>query len=181
MERNSFLGLWHGLESVFAGCLMTRRPQRQIVKCVDRLYRRPRPVIRDFNFGERTSRVLDDMLSRSVPCYDEMQRMVVELVGDFARDGTSVYDLGCSTGTTLLHLVRTYGERTDVEFVGVDNSKAMLRRAREKLLGAGYGNRCTFRLADLHELVIENASVVMLILTFQFIRPPDRERLLRRV
>src|SRR3546814_4615889 len=42
-----------------------------------------------------------DMVSRSVPYYDEMQRMTVELVRDFAVDDTNIYDIGCATGTTM--------------------------------------------------------------------------------
>ena len=43
----------------------------------------------------------DDMVGRSVPFYAELQRMTAEIASDFAVDGTNLYDLGCSTGTTL--------------------------------------------------------------------------------
>ena len=58
----------------------------------------------DFTFNKEVVSVFDDMVSRSVPFYDEMQRMTAELAQDFAQDETNVYDIGCSTGTTL-HLL----------------------------------------------------------------------------
>ena len=50
----------------------------------DRLFAGPRPLIEDFQFDDRTASVFDEMVSRSVPFYAEMQRMVGEMVADFA-------------------------------------------------------------------------------------------------
>ena len=58
----------------------------------------------DFTFDATTVRVFDNMVSRSVPFYGEIQRMTAELAAEFAVPGTTVYDLGCSTGTTFLAL-----------------------------------------------------------------------------
>jgi hypothetical protein len=56
----------------------------------------------DFKFGENVARVFDDMVNRSVPYYGEIQRMMAEIAADHAREGAYVYDLGCSTGTTMV-------------------------------------------------------------------------------
>ena len=55
-----------------------------------------------FAFDGNVATVFDDMVSRSVPFYAEIQRMIGELVADFVVDGTTIYDLGCSTGNTML-------------------------------------------------------------------------------
>jgi tRNA (cmo5U34)-methyltransferase len=145
----------------------------------DAIYAEPRPVVTDFNFGAETTAVFDDMLHRSVPYYEEIQRMMTELAGDFAVDGTHVYDIGCSTGATLLNLSRI---EHDVTFIGIDNSDAMLARAAEALQQAGVSQRYVLRNQDLNQgLLIENASVVVMSLVLQFVRPLHRERLLRTV
>ena len=97
----------------------------------DKLFRSRQRLVTDFNFGKKTASVFDDMLSRSVPFYDEMQRMIGEIAADFAVEGTNLYDLGCSTGNTLLMLDRLLPK--NVRFVGVDSSKEMLDQARQKL------------------------------------------------
>lgn len=50
----------------------------------DRLFAEQDRAISDFDFGESTARVFDDMLDRSIPQYGELQRMIGELAGEFA-------------------------------------------------------------------------------------------------
>lgn len=146
----------------------------------DRLFSEDQRSVDDFDFGESTAKVFDDMLDRSVPQYRELQRMISELGGEFALPGTRVYDLGCSTGVTLMGLDRSV--HPEAEIIGVDHSQAMLDKARGKLTEAGASDRITLTAADLNEgLAIENASVVVLNLTLQFIRPLNREKLLHAV
>ena len=133
--------------------------------------------ISDFDFGEATAAVFDDMLERSVPEYRELQRMIGELAATFAEPGTRVYDLGCSTGITLETLAGAI--EAPVEMVGVDYSEAMLERARERLSRLSLPGRVTLVCADLNEGVeMANASVVLLNLTLQFVRPLRRDRLI---
>ena len=146
----------------------------------DRIFADPESRARDFSFDSRTAGVFDDMVSRSVPFYDEIQRMTGELAADFAVPGTNLYDLGCSTATTLIALEPLVDPA--VRFVGVDNSREMLAKAREKLDALPSLRERELIHADLHELpAIENASVVILTLTLQFVRPLHRERLIRTV
>ena len=134
----------------------------------------------DFRFGDETVRVFDDMVSRSVPYYDEMQRMTAELARDFAQPGSALYDLGCSTATTLALL--HYAVDPDVTFVGVDNSPQMLAKAREKLDGLGVTRPVELVLSDIEKMPpLHDASVVVMNLTLQFVRPLHRERLVRQI
>src|SRR5262245_38240452 len=68
---------------------------------VDEVFARPLDRVDDFTFNEEVAGVFDDMVSRSVPQYGEIQRMLAELTAYFATPGSNIYDLGCSTGTTL--------------------------------------------------------------------------------
>ena len=130
----------------------------------------------DFKFNKQTAAVFDDMVSRSVPFYDEMQRMTTEITADFAVPGTNLYDLGCATATTMLALDRAIDP--GVRFVGVDNSEDMLAKARAKLQQAGVKRAYDLVVADLHKgQIVENASVVLLLLTLQFVRPLYRDRM----
>lgn len=146
----------------------------------DKLFAKSRSKSADFQFNADTASVFDDMVSRSVPYYEEIQRMVGELVADFAQPGTNIYDLGCATGTTFLALDGVVDPR--VRFIGVDNSDDMLEKARVKLDALESKRNFELINADLHTgPVIENASVVILLLTLQFVRPLQRERMLSRV
>ena len=148
----------------------------------DRLFAEPRRRVDDFDFGEATASVFDDMLDRSVPFYAEIQRMAAELAADYAQDGSSIWDLGCSTATSFLAIDRALAADMNVRFVGLDSSPEMLARARAKLTDAGFARPFDLRVADLDEdLAIDDASVVLLVLTLQFVRPLHREGLVRSV
>jgi tRNA (cmo5U34)-methyltransferase len=134
----------------------------------------------DFKFGANVAKVFDDMVSRSVPYYGEMQRMTAELAADHAKEGTNVYDLGCSTGTTMIGMDTMVNP--NIKFIGIDDSQEMLDKCKSKLMELGFSRSYELHCADLGQgIKIENASVVVLCLTLQFVRPIYRERLLQDI
>jgi len=146
----------------------------------DELFRSEREAIGDFVFGKDVADVFDDMLNRSVPFYLEMQRMIVEMARDFSVDGTNIYDLGCSTGTTLNNLNSVLGDK--VRYIGVDSSKEMLEKCSNNLKSAGFNGDLELVCADLNNgLQMENASFITMVLTFQFLRPLYRDRMIKDI
>jgi tRNA (cmo5U34)-methyltransferase len=146
----------------------------------DEVFREPQEQVGDFAFGQEVASVFDDMVLRSVPFYAEMQRMIGEMASDFAVEGTNVYDLGCSTGTTLLHLDSRLPR--NLKFIGVDSSAEMLEKCRRKLMAQEFDRPYELVEADLNRgVLVQNASVVLLILTLQFIRPLYRDKLLEQI
>lgn len=134
----------------------------------------------DFKFSANVARVFDDMVNRSVPFYGEIQRMMAELTAEHAKEEADVYDLGCSTGTTMIGMDTMV--KQGIRFIGVDDSPEMLDKCKSKLLEIGFSRDYELRCADLNEGVkITNASVVVLCLTLQFVRPIYRERLLKNI
>jgi tRNA (cmo5U34)-methyltransferase len=145
----------------------------------DTLFKKP-SAPETFEFNEPVARVFDDMLERSVPFYKECQQMVVDLTLHFAQKDSSVYDLGCSTGTLLRHLVRTIPEKQKIRFVGLDNSEAMLKKAHGKL--KGHLKRCELVEADLEsDFELSDASVVIMNYTLQFLSPRRRAAMLKKI
>jgi tRNA (cmo5U34)-methyltransferase len=134
----------------------------------------------DFKFDDAVVNVFDDMVVRSVPFYLEFQRMITEIARDYTKPDTALYDLGCSTGTTMLSLNTVLDN--SVKFVGVDNSPQMLRSCSDNFLRLGVKRPYEMIEADLNkQFEINNASVVVLCLTLQFVRPINRSRLLMNI
>jgi tRNA (cmo5U34)-methyltransferase len=134
----------------------------------------------DFKFGANVAKVFDDMVSRSVPYYNEMQRMTAELAADHAKEGSNVYDLGCSTGTTMVGMDTMVNP--NINFIGIDDSQEMLDKCKSKFDEIGFSRPYELRCADLGQgMKIENASVVVLCLTLQFVRPIYREQLIQNI
>ncbi len=134
----------------------------------------------DFKFNRKVACVFDDMVIRSVPFYEEMQRMISELATDHFQDNTNIYDLGCSTGATLIRMNDSIP--SNIQFIGIDDSPDMLEKCREKLKEAGFERPVKLQVADLNAGVnIIDASVVIVCLTLQFVRPINRDRLLKSI
>lgn len=137
----------------------------------------------DFTFDERVATVFDNMVSRSVPFYTEVQRLQSDLIVEYLpeKDGL-VCDLGCSTGTTIEHIIKHPQCPQMAKFVGFDNSEPMLDKARAKLATAVAEERVSLRVADLSDLPeLPPCNVVILNWTLQFVRPIDREHLLKNI
>lgn len=146
----------------------------------DEVFKEPISQSSDFKFDKKVVTVFDDMVTRSVPYYLEMQRMIGELASEYAKEGTFIFDLGCSTGTTMVNMNSTVNPT--VRFIGLDDSREMLTRCNDNLKAAGMHREFELIHADLSKgFTIENASVVVLCLTLQFIRPLYRVKLLEQI
>lgn len=134
----------------------------------------------DFEFNAAVAAVFDDMLVRSIPFYAEQQSIIREVAQKFYVPGTRVYDLGCSTATTLIALGKTLGP--EARLVGYDNSGPMLEQARANVERAGLADRVELRKADFNgslvDAELEQASVVIMAWTLQFVRPLRRDALI---
>ncbi len=146
----------------------------------DEVFKEPITQSSDFKFDQRVVTVFDDMVTRSVPYYLEMQRMIGELASEYAKPGTNVYDLGCSTGTTMKNMDAMVDQH--IKFIGIDDSGQMLKQCEENLTNVGVTRPFELINCDLNKGVdIKNASVVVLCLTLQFIRPLYRVKLLEQI
>jgi tRNA (cmo5U34)-methyltransferase len=133
-----------------------------------------------FAFDEAVAAVFDDMLKRSIPFYFEIQNMIADLAAAFTPANGTIYDLGCSTGTTIALLGKRMAERS-LKFEGIDNSAAMLERADQNLSALGVINYRLYE-KDLNQgIELRNADVVVMNLVLQFIQPANRERLLQDI
>lgn len=134
----------------------------------------------DFCFDGQVAGVFDNMVDRSVPFYQEIQRMAGEMAASYAVPGTQLYDLGCATGTTL-SLLDTLIPGS-VSFTGIDNSPEMLDKCQEKFEQLESSRDARFLCHDLRDMpVVDNASVVIMLLTLMFVRPLHRKMLLSSV
>lgn len=148
----------------------------------DRLYDKAIAEVPDFVFDERVVRVFPDMINRSVPGYGLIVPMIGLLARPYAQPESNLYDLGCSLGEvawSLRQAVRADGVRIHA----IDNSVAMIADLEQRLceLGDQPGPPILTRVEDIRETVVENASVVVLNFTLQFIEPADRDPLLSRI
>lgn len=134
-------------------------------------------ITKQFEFDEEVASVFDDMLNRSVPYYKLMQDLTINFTSNFLEDGDNVYDLGCSTASTLIELSKYCDKKLNL--YGIDSSTAMLERARNK--AKAFGVDLNLINADIHESNLNNAKAIISNYTLQFIRPLQREKLVKKI
>jgi tRNA (cmo5U34)-methyltransferase len=147
----------------------------------DNIYTDPLQEMIDFKFDERVVAVFPDMIQRSVPGYGMIISNIGIVAAKYAQAGSHCYDLGCSLGAASLAM-RQLITQPNCDIIAVDNSPAMIERGRKILvLDQKSTVPVTMICADLQDIVIENASVVVLNFTLQFIPPTQRLGLIQRI
>ncbi|OOP88189.1 carboxy-S-adenosyl-L-methionine synthase CmoA [Helicobacter pylori] len=141
-----------------------------------------------FCFDEKVAHVFDDMLERSIPYYHEMLDLGAYFIAQNLKENIHpkslpkplpkplIYDLGCSTGNFFIALNQQIQQ--DIELVGIDNSMPMLKKAQEKLKDF---NNVRFECMDFLEVEFKEASAFSLLFVLQFVRPMQREVLLKKI
>ncbi|GAA7795446.1 carboxy-S-adenosyl-L-methionine synthase CmoA [Helicobacter pylori] len=141
-----------------------------------------------FCFDEKVAHVFDDMLERSIPYYYEMLDLGAYFIAQNLKENIYpkslpkplpkplIYDLGCSTGNFFIALNQQIQQ--DIELVGIDNSMPMLKKAQEKLKDF---NNARFECMDFLEVEFQEASAFSLLFVLQFVRPMQREVLLKKI
>ncbi len=137
-------------------------------------------VSEDFTFNDKVAEVFDDMLNRSVPYYSAVIDAIAGLLQHHALRGRTIYDLGCSTGTTLLELVRRLPD-LKCNYVGIDNAPAMIQKAKRKAEMFSKTDTIRFIEDDITTIELKEAGAILCNYTLQFIRPMTRLDFVRRI
>ena len=136
---------------------------------------------RSFTFDEQVATVFDDMINRSVPGYSAIIDMVGQLAHRYCKNGSIIYDLGCSLGASSLSITR-HIEHNDYEIIAIDSSEAMVTRLKADLQNQkGATKQIKVKLEDIRESEIKSASMVILNFTLQFINVKDRDQLIKKI
>tara|TARA_Y100000766_G_C18715540_1_gene511275 strand:- start:12 stop:764 length:753 start_codon:yes stop_codon:yes gene_type:complete len=146
----------------------------------DNLFARRIPS-NDFVFDDRVADVFEDMIVRSVPGY----KTIISMIGVFAeryhQPGSQIYDLGCSLGQATFKVCEQL-EGRDFSIIAIDNSEPMIKRLeKRKAEGKPSSKLISIRCEDINDTRIEEASVVILNFTLQFLPLKHRYALIKKI
>lgn len=146
----------------------------------DTLFSTPIEKLGDFTFDESVAEVFPDMIQRSIPGYTNIITAIGMVANRFVTPNSHVYDLGCSRGAATLSARRNI-KQPNVKIIGVDNSQPMVERCRQHIAAFHSDVPVEIRCDDIRHIDIENASMVILNFTLQFLPPEDRFALLKKI
>lgn len=133
-----------------------------------------------FTFDDKVASVFPDMIKRSVPGYTTIVAMTGLLAQRYAGTGSNLYDLGCSLGASTLAM-RQNLRAADCRLIGVDNSHAMLARCRSIIQTDTHDTPVDLVCANLQDVKVQDASVVVLNFTLQFIPVERRDAVIKGI
>jgi len=146
----------------------------------DKIYSSPLNQIPPFEFDENVVNVFDDMINRSVPYYVDIVSRQAQLAAHFYKQGTMIFDLGCSHGNLGIALASEMGQN-DFRVMALDNSEPMVIKYRDRLKNSGLDEKISVICSDIRDVDITNASAVVMNLTLQFLPVHYRADFIRRI
>ncbi|BFM20431.1 carboxy-S-adenosyl-L-methionine synthase CmoA [Gilvimarinus japonicus] len=147
----------------------------------DTLYANPLAQVDSFSFDQQVVDVFPDMIKRSVPGYPTIVNMIGSLAERYVSADSNCYDLGCSLGAATLAM-RHRIQNANCRIVAVDNSPAMIARARQVIAADSLDDiPVAFIEGRIQDVALENASMAVLNFTLQFIDVTERPALLSNI
>lgn len=146
----------------------------------DDLYRQEQKPLLPFTFDEKVASVFPDMIRRSVPGYAEALQGIAEISKKHWQADTYIYDLGCSWAAASLSIDQKLQD-ANVQIIAVDNSLPMLKRAQDFLSHYYHYGQINLLCADIRQLPLQPASLVLLQYTLQFLDFAERQPLLEKI
>lgn len=147
----------------------------------DNIYNKPLEQVGGFTFDEQVAQVFPDMIKRSVPGYEKIIHTIAMITERKAVANSNLYDLGCSLGAATLSMRSALKDTAGCQIIAVDNSEAMVKRCSETIHAYRSDTPVTVLQDDICNIHIENASVVVLNFTLQFLTPEKRLELLTNI
>ncbi len=146
----------------------------------DSIFSEPMGQISPFSFDDSVASVFPDMIQRSVPGYSAILSMIGDISERYAQENSYCYDLGCSLGAATLAM--RHGIKVkNCEIRSIDNSAAMIKRCQPIIDADTQTVPVNLQCADISQIAIEKASIVVLNFTLQFIEPKARQTLLQTI
>ena len=146
----------------------------------DNIYPTAQQQVSDFTFDKSVVEVFPDMIQRSVPGYTTIISTIGELAKRFYQTGSNIYDLGCSLGAATSSIRRTI-DCPKGKIIAIDNSEDMVERCQIHVNAFKSNLPVEVTLGDIQDTAIENASMVVLNFTLQFVPPAQRQALLSKI
>jgi len=146
----------------------------------DRIFATSKAEAGSFAFNDEVASVFPDMLRRSIPGYATTIRAIGTLASLHVQPGSRCYDLGCSLGAATLAM-RQNINAAGCQIVAVDQAPAMIARCREIIAADDSDVVVSIIEDDVRNIVIEQASMVVMNYTLQFLPAGDRDAMIGRI
>ncbi len=129
----------------------------------------------NWKFDKNVVKNFDSHINKSVPFYKISHNITLNLTDYFLKEGSLIYDLGCSTGDLLSKVEKKHNNKK-LKLIGLDNSKAMIIKAKKMK-----NKKINFKHIDIPSVSFKKADMFISLYTMQFINPKYRQELFKKI
>ncbi len=132
-----------------------------------------------WSFGGNIPDKFEKHITNSIPYYQEGHEIVTKLSDFFLFEGSSCYDLGCSTGNLLIKMSK-YTNKKKIKFTGVEIEKKMYSFAKKNIKRKKIKNIKLFN-SDLKKIKFNRSNYIICYYTMQFVHPSYRQNIFNKI
>jgi tRNA (cmo5U34)-methyltransferase len=125
----------------------------------------------NFNFKAKTAKVFNTHALKSIPFYAQGHDLILQYSNFFIKPNSTVYDLGCSTGTLLNKLIKHH---QPINAFGIDAEKDMIKEAKKN-------TTATLVHDNIQHVTYEHADMFVAYYTLQFLTQTDKQQVVATV
>ena len=129
-----------------------------------------------WKFNTSVAKNFDSHVLKSVPLYEISHKHVINISNFFLGDGSTCYDIGCSTGV-LLKTIDKSNDKKKLNLIGLDNSKAMIKIANKGKKKKGL----KFKHSDILKEKLIKSDLILSLYTIQFVRPSKSQSIFNKI
>tara|TARA_B100000767_G_C19734791_1_gene523394 strand:+ start:107 stop:823 length:717 start_codon:yes stop_codon:yes gene_type:complete len=135
-----------------------------------------------WTFGRKVPKSFEKHIAKSVPFYNEGHKVITNLSDFFLKDGSTFYDLGCSTGNLIKKISLRHSNKK-INFIGIDSVKEMINQANlnKKEIRSNLKCKILFKKADIQKCKLKKNDMFISYYTIQFLPPKIRQKVVDKI
>lgn len=149
---------------------------------MNKRYRNLIKISNSWKFNKNISQNFDRHVVHSIPFYKEISKIMISLSEFYMKEGSRVYDLGCSTGNITSSLINLNLSHP-ISIYAIDREKSMLDIAKKKIKKLKKNKNTNVKL--LKEDILKNKllknNLTICSLVFPFFKKEDQAKLLKKI
>jgi tRNA (cmo5U34)-methyltransferase len=136
-----------------------------------------------WNFKNINHSKFEQHISQSVPGYYESHNYISFLSDFFLSSGSTVYDIGCSTGNLIAKLSDYNKNKVNIKFIGIEPEKKFKKQFINNIsnLKKNKDHKFFFTNKSIQEIKLKECNLAISYYTLQFIHPKFRQKIIDEI
>ena len=132
-----------------------------------------------WSFGGNIPKKFESHIKNSIPYYLEGHDIIIKLSDFFLFNGSTCYDIGCSTGNLLIKLAN-FTNKNQIKFNGLEIEKKMYSLAKKNVKKTKIKNIKIYN-SDIKKVKLKKSNLIISYYTMQFIHPSHRQKVFDKI